>query len=125
VFRSDFPDEAPAPPPPAGGGESASPEQKNHLDPEPWQQPKSLGLAVLLSFLLPGLGQLYNGEAGKFGLILLVVIVLAVIATVMPLLLLVNFGIWVWSMVNAYNVAQSINHRDFLRHKKRHQRAGG
>ena len=71
-----------------------------------YAQDKSPVVAVILSFLLSGLGQLYNGDFKKFLLIWGICIVFIIIAVatggVASFLLL---GIWVWSMVDAYRVA--------------------
>lgn len=65
---------------------------------------KSPGLAVLLSFLIPGVGQFYCGDSKKGGIMLAIYFVSW---------LLVGFGIgfigilgvWLWSMIDAYNLA--------------------
>jgi len=62
---------------------------------------KEPGIALLLSFLLPGLGQFYNGDVGKgiafmFGFFALVWIGIGVV-------------FWVWAMIDAYQSATNIN----------------
>jgi len=65
---------------------------------------KSPGVAVLLSFLIPGVGQFYCGDNKKGGIMLGIYLVCW---------LLVGFGIGVvgilgvaiWSMIDAYNIA--------------------
>ncbi|MCC6232409.1 MAG: TM2 domain-containing protein [Verrucomicrobiales bacterium] len=59
---------------------------------------KNPWLAVLLSFLLAGLGQIYNGDTKK-GLIMLVVGILVSWTIVLYV------GIWIWSMIDAHSVA--------------------
>jgi len=65
---------------------------------------KSPGLAVFLSFLIPGVGQFYAGDSKKGGIMLgcylLSCVLLFVYIGVAGVL-----GIWVWSMIDAYNIA--------------------
>lgn len=69
---------------------------------------KNAGLAAVLSFFVAGLGQIYNGQIGKgIGFIvayfisgLLMFVIIGFITT--PIL-------WIWGMVDAYNVATRIN----------------
>lgn len=69
---------------------------------------KNAGLAAVLSFFVAGLGQIYNGQIGKgIGFIvayfisgLLMLVIIGFITT--PIL-------WIWGMVDAYNVATRIN----------------
>jgi len=59
------------------------------------------GLAVALSFLLPGLGQIYKQEFGKgAGFIIAYIISWALSAIVVGWFFLVI--VWIWSMVDAY-----------------------
>ena len=69
---------------------------------------KSPALAVLLSFLLPGLGQIYNDQAQK-GIYFLVAAVVSSILIVLLIGLLTTPVIWIWSMVDAYQVADRKN----------------
>ncbi|MDO9045408.1 MAG: zinc-ribbon domain-containing protein [Methanobacteriaceae archaeon] len=70
--------------------------------------PKNAGLAAVLSFLVVGLGQIYNGQVGK-GLLLLVG------ALISGVLMLVFIGfitwliIWIYAIYDAYNTANEIN----------------
>jgi TM2 domain-containing membrane protein YozV len=66
---------------------------------------KSPFLALLLSFLIPGVGQFYNGDA-KRGLPMFLVGIFGYALVLLPMLgLFLVFGIHIWSMVNAYTVA--------------------
>ena len=75
---------------------------------------KSAGLAAVLSFLISGLGQIYNGQIGK-GLVVLVV--QAINVALMSILIgYVTFAIvWVWAIYDAYRAADKINARRGLR----------
>ena len=65
----------------------------------------SPGIAALLSFLLPGLGQIYNGQiiTGIIMMILAVIFVIlsAILIGIPPLLVL-----WILSMSDAYHTAE-------------------
>jgi TM2 domain-containing membrane protein YozV len=71
-------------------------------------QQKNPGLAAVLSFLISGVGQIYNGEIGKGILIIVVQIVNAVL-----MMLVIGFitwlGVWIWSIYDAYKTAERIN----------------
>jgi TM2 domain-containing membrane protein YozV len=69
---------------------------------------KSPALAVLLSFLLPGLGQIYNDEAKK-GVWFLIAAVVSSLMIIILIGLLTTPIIWIWSMVDAYQVADRKN----------------
>lgn len=72
------------------------------------QPPKNSGLAAILSFLLPGLGQMYNGEIGKGVLIM-------VVQFVNFLLMFIIIGfitspiVLIWAIYDAYKTAERIN----------------
>ncbi len=87
-------------------------------------QPRKPWLAALMSFILPGFGQLYNGEVNKaiwsFAAFSFVVIPWgALVALYLPDSWLI-FGlvdatigaiaIWLWSTVNAWRTAASLTH---------------
>ncbi|WP_193760679.1 GYF domain-containing protein [Bradyrhizobium yuanmingense] len=65
--------------------------------------PKSPGVALLLSFLICGAGQMYCGRVGKGILMLIGCIVLWFI--------LLGWVIWIWSMIDAYMTAKDMNLR--------------
>ncbi len=63
------------------------------------------GLAIVLSFILPGLGQIYNQEFGKGASFILSWMVSWTLTSVVlgwPLLI----AVWIWSMVDAYQFAE-------------------
>lgn len=67
----------------------------------PYVKRKEPAVALLLSFLLPGVGQIYNGDIGKG------------IAFMIGFWVLVWIGIgivfWIWAMIDAYKSATNIN----------------
>jgi TM2 domain-containing membrane protein YozV len=69
--------------------------------------PKSPGVALLLSFLLMGAGQMYNGQVGK-GFAML-------FGGIFLWLIFLGWIIWIWSMIDAYTTAKDMN----LRYQRR------
>ncbi len=69
---------------------------------------KSSGIAAIASFIIPGLGQIYNGQIGKG-------IVFIIIAIIFGLLMIVLIGFillplfWVYNIYDAYKTAEQIN----------------
>lgn len=81
----------------------------------PYTQKKLSGLAVVLSFFWPGLGQMYNGQIGK-GILLLILQGALIVFGVLTLVFLIGFPIllgafalWAWNLYDAYNTAERIN----------------
>jgi TM2 domain-containing membrane protein YozV len=65
--------------------------------------PKSPGVALLLSFLICGAGQMYCGRVGKGILMLMGCIGLWFI--------FLGWTVWIWSMIDAYATAKDMNLR--------------
>jgi TM2 domain-containing membrane protein YozV len=68
--------------------------------------PEKYGMAALLSFLLPGLGQVVKGQILKAFVIwvgLIVFVVLSFLVIGLPLLLV----LWLWQIYDAYNSPQT------------------
>ncbi|MGH8727333.1 MAG: zinc-ribbon domain-containing protein [Burkholderiales bacterium] len=61
---------------------------------------KSPGIALILSLLIPGVGQFYNSDVKK-GAVMLAGAILGGAVT----LGIVYFAVWIWSMIDAYQVA--------------------
>lgn len=86
--------------------------------------PRKPAFALAMSFLLPGYGQLYNGEVNKaiwtfLAFALLSVPGVALIALYLPMSwtipalalgLALTLGIWLWGMVDAWRGAASLPH---------------
>ena len=70
--------------------------------------PKNPTLAAILSFLINGLGQIYNGEVGKG---ILIIVVQIVNALLMGILIGFVTGpiVFIWSIYDAYKTAERIN----------------
>jgi len=71
---------------------------------------KSAGIAVLLSFFITGLGQLYNHEISK-GIIFLIVGILLNILSFLTgfILCVVLVPFWIYGMYDAYSRANHYN----------------
>lgn len=71
---------------------------------------KSAGLAAVLSLILPGVGQIYNGQILK-GLVLLVIDAINALLTV----ILIGYVTWaitvIYAVYDAYRTAEKINRR--------------
>jgi len=96
------------------GAQGTRPAAPPPLPPPVYQrQPKSPGLAALLSLLFPGVGQIYNGQLAK-ALVVFMVFVSAIYATVtvdpMPFAFLIPFT-YLFNLVDAYRSADAINLR--------------
>lgn len=67
----------------------------------------------MLSFIIPGLGQIYNGEIGKgIAIIIGSVILWMFFWLLIPLLILLI--IYIWSIYDAYKTAQNINQQAMM-----------
>jgi TM2 domain-containing membrane protein YozV len=64
---------------------------------------KSPGVALLLSFLICGAGQMYCGRVGK-GILML-------IGCIALWFVLLGWAVWIWSMIDAYATAKDMNLR--------------
>jgi len=66
-----------------------------------------LGLAVALSFILPGLGQIYNQEFGK-GVRFIIAYTISWALSVIGIGWFLLVIVWVWSMVDAYQSTRRV-----------------
>lgn len=55
------------------------------------------GVPAILSFFIPGLGQIIKGQAGK-GILIFIGVIVGLVMFVVPGVL-----IWLWQIVDAYN----------------------
>lgn len=69
---------------------------------------KSAGLAAFLSFLIPGLGQLYNGQYKKM-LIFFILLFVNISLTFVLIGYLTGFITLIISIIDAYKSAQRLN----------------
>jgi TM2 domain-containing membrane protein YozV len=72
--------------------------------------PKNPAVSLIVSFFIPGVGSMINGDVGTGVAILVLYIVgiaLAIILIGIPILI----GAWIWGMIDAYQGAQRWNAR--------------
>lgn len=71
---------------------------------------KNPSISVVLSFLITGLGQIYNGQIGK-GVIFIVLWAISVLLMFVVIGFVTTPILWVWGMIDAYKSAQKINEK--------------
>ena len=69
---------------------------------------KNPGLAAVLSFFVPGLGQIYNGQIGK-GIAFIIGAVISGFLTMLIIGFITYPVLWIWAMVDAYKTAERLN----------------
>ncbi|WP_295620699.1 zinc-ribbon domain-containing protein [uncultured Methanobrevibacter sp.] len=79
-------------------------------------QKKTPIVAVILSFLFPGLGQFYNDQSTK-GLYFLILAIVSWILMLILIGVLTYILIWLWSIFDAYQSAEAINRGETLEDK--------
>lgn len=67
-------------------------------------------LSLVLSFFLPGLGTIVNGQAGK-GVAIMGGYFLGVLLSIILIGIPIMMGFWIWGLVDAYRGAQAHNAR--------------
>ena len=72
------------------------------------QHKKSEALAIILSFFIPGLGQIVMGETGK-GVLMLILAIVGAVLTTACIGVLIYIPVWIWSIVDAYNLVKEYN----------------
>lgn len=70
--------------------------------------PKNPGVAAVLSFLITGLGQVYNGQIAK-GIVLAVLQLINIVLMSIFIGYLTFFVLWVYGIVDAYRRAERTN----------------
>ena len=72
------------------------------------QEKKSTGIAAIASVILPGLGQIYNGQIGKGIMFIILAIIFGVLVILLIGLILYPL-FWAYNIYDAYNTAKKIN----------------
>lgn len=70
---------------------------------------KNARVAVLCSFFVCGLGQVYNGQIVK-GIVFFVAFVISALLVSAVIGFVTTPLLWIWGMVDAYRSAERINH---------------
>ena len=73
---------------------------------------KNPGLAAVLSFLIVGLGQVYNGQIGK-GLVLIIFYFVSIVLCFVLIGFVLVPILWIYGVYDAYNTANLINSGEF------------
>ena len=79
---------------------------------KPSTNAKNPGLAAVLSFVIVGLGQIYNGEIGK-GILLIVLYVISIALCLVFIGYIFLPVIWIYGIYDAYKTAQKINEQEY------------
>ena len=69
---------------------------------------KNPGLAAVLSFLVMGLGQIYNGEIGK-GLLFIVLYAISIVLCFVLIGFITTPILWIYGIYDAHKTAKEIN----------------
>jgi TM2 domain-containing membrane protein YozV len=105
---------------PATQGTSVVPVQPTSVVPAPTRNlvapgaptyavaPKNPGLSLLVSFFIPGVGSMMNGDVGK-GIGILIGYIVSAILTLFIIGIFGLLGFWIWGMVDAYTGAKKWN----------------
>jgi TM2 domain-containing membrane protein YozV len=80
----------------------------------PYVRRKDAGVATLLSFFLPGAGQLYNGQVGKGLAFLLVSLFVNLPLMLVGVGFLTGLVTWIWGMIDAHASAERINRGEIV-----------
>ena len=70
-------------------------------------------LALIFSFLLPGMGQIYNGDT-NLGIMLILITAAAWLLTSVCIGFFVFLGVWAFAMYEAYMTAEKINRGELV-----------
>jgi TM2 domain-containing membrane protein YozV len=98
------------------------PQTPNGYPPAPYQQPypaggyqqptqivpKNAGVALLISFFLPGVGSMYAGKTTT-GVIILIGYIISWFLIIILIGWIGIFGFWLWGMIDSYQGAQAWN----------------
>lgn len=111
LFRQARQQQTQAPPPITAAAGATVVQVTNQITPHPMMLmddmgafgPKSPGVALLLSFLICGAGQMYCGRVGK-GILML-------IGCIGLWFIFLGWIVWIWSMIDAYATAKDMNLR--------------
>ena len=72
--------------------------------------PKNPAVSLLISFFIPGVGSMVNGDTGT-GVAILIGYMVSWILTLVFIGIIGVVGFWIWGMVDAYQGAQRWNAR--------------
>ena len=70
--------------------------------------PKNPAVSLIVSFFIPGVGSMINGDVGV-GIGILVLFIVGIATTIFFVGFFLILGAWIWGMVDAYQGAQRWN----------------
>jgi TM2 domain-containing membrane protein YozV len=70
--------------------------------------PKNPAVSLLVSFFIPGVGSMINGDTGT-GIAILVLYVLGLVLAVFLIGIPLLLGAWIWGLIDAYQGARRWN----------------
>jgi TM2 domain-containing membrane protein YozV len=70
--------------------------------------PKNPALSLIVSFFIPGVGSMMNGDVTT-GVAILVLFIVGIATSVVFVGIFLILGAWIWGMIDAYQGAQSWN----------------
>jgi TM2 domain-containing membrane protein YozV len=76
--------------------------------------PKNPAVSLLISFFIPGVGSMVNGDT-QTGVIILVVYLVGIATSFFLIGIPVLIGAWIWGLIDAYQGAQRWNARYGIR----------
>jgi len=92
---------------PMNGGARPSSSQEN-LNTAVMMNQKSEALALILSLIIPGVGEMYAGKVGK-GVLILLLAILSAALTIVLIGFIMYPIVWIYSMIDSYNLAKEYN----------------
>ena len=72
--------------------------------------PKNPAVSLIVSFFIPGVGSMINGDVGT-GIAILVLYIIGWVLVIGLIGIPLAIGAWIWGMVDAYRGAQRWNAR--------------
>ncbi|MCK9323136.1 MAG: zinc-ribbon domain-containing protein [Candidatus Methanomethylophilaceae archaeon] len=79
---------------------------------------KNEGVALILSLLIPGIGQMYVGKIMRGFLFLFAMIIIGIVSVFVFFTWIVYLAIWIYGMYDAYSLAKEYNEYVFTNHQK-------
>jgi TM2 domain-containing membrane protein YozV len=70
--------------------------------------PKNPAISLLVSFFVPGVGSMINGDTGT-GVVILALYLVGILASVILIGIPIFIGAWIWGLIDAYQGAQRWN----------------
>lgn len=77
---------------------------------------KNPAIALVLSFIFPGIGQLYNGQKSKC-IKLIIIAIICLILSIIVIGAILYFILWIYGMYDAYKSAKALNNGELLEDK--------